>query len=104
MSLKSSSSSPVVTARHILNRIGAAILGGYVFVWGFIALSLAGLYALGMPFHDAESLGSIIGFLLYLSIFLWAFAAQKLAKVWLILLGGGAAMAATAQFIQHLLI
>ena len=104
MSHQSSSSSPAITARHILGRIGAAILGGYVFSWGFIALSLAGLYALGMPFHDAEAFGNIIGFLLYLVIFLWAFAAQNMGKVWLILVGCGGLMTGAASLIQHSLV
>lgn len=104
MSVKSSSSSPNITLVHILGRIGAGVLGGYVFVWGFIALSLAGLYAVGMPFHDAEAFGNIIGFLLYLVVFLWAFAAQNLGKVWLVLVGSGGLMTAAAALIQHSLV
>lgn len=96
--------SPTLSTRHIIGRIAAGILGGYAFVWGAIALLHAGLYALGMPFHDAEHLSSIIGFLLYLILFLWAFAAQNLTKVWLIFVGGGLAMTASASLIQHLLL
>ncbi|MEN0035522.1 MAG: iron uptake protein [Cellvibrio sp.] len=96
--------SPTLSTRHIVGRIGAAILGGYAFVWGAIALLHASLYALGMPFHDAEHLSSIIGFLLYLTVFLWAFAAQNMTKVWLIFVGGGLVMTASASLIQHLLL
>lgn len=98
------SASSTLTPRHIIGRIGAGVLGGYVFTWGFIAIGLAGFYALGMPFHDAEHLSSIIGLLLYLTVFLWAFAAENLKRVWLVLLGSGLLMAAIASLVQHLLV
>lgn len=78
----------------------AALVGGYAFCWGFIALGVAGLYALGMPFHDAESLSSMLAFLIYLAVFLWAFVARSLAWVWGVLAGGGALMAAAASLAQ----
>jgi len=93
-----------VSTRHVVSRIAAALLGGYVFTWGFIALSLAGLYGLGMRFHDAEALANIIGFLLYLVVFLWAFGAGRLNRVWLVLVGGGLLMAGTGALIQSLLV
>jgi hypothetical protein len=83
-------------------RIAAAVLGGYVFCWGFSAFALAGLYALGMPFHDAEHLGAILAFLLYVTVFCWAFVTPSLPRAWLVLAGGGAAMAAAASWLQHL--
>lgn len=84
----------------VLSRVTAALLGGYAFCWGFIALGVAGLYRLGMPFHDAEHLSSIVAFLLYLSVFLWAFAARSLPRVWTVLAGGGALMAGAASLLQ----
>lgn len=84
----------------VLWRIAAALLGGYAFCWGLIALCVAGLYSLGMAFHDAESLGAILGFLAYLAAFLWAFGAARLLPVWCVLLGGGAAMAGLATLLQ----
>jgi hypothetical protein len=100
----SMSTTSALSTRHLVYRIGASVLGGYVFVWGFIALILAGFYALGMEFHDAEALGNILGFLLYLVVFLWGFAARNVNRVWLMLAGGGIAMAITASLIQHSLI
>lgn len=38
-----------------LSRIAAALLGGYAFTWGFTALGIAGLAALGVDFHAAET-------------------------------------------------
>lgn len=96
--------SSTLSPRHIVGRIAAGVLGGYVFVWGFVALGLAGFYSLGMPFHDAEHLASILGFLLYLIVFLWAFAAQNLNRVWFVLIASGVLMAAIAALLQHLMV
>ena len=78
----------------------AAIGGGYAFCWGFVALGVAGLYALGMSFHDAEHLSSILAFLVYVMAFLWAFTARSLLRVWAVLAGGGVLMAVLASLLQ----
>lgn len=88
---------------HATLRIAAAVLGGYVFTWGFIALGMSGLFALGLAFHDAEHLSSILGILVYLVMLLWAFTARSLARVSAILLGGGVFMAAAASALQSML-
>lgn len=88
----------------VVSRIAAAVLGGYALCWGFIALSMAGLFALGMPFHDAEHLSSILGIALYLVVFLWVFAARGLARVWAVLVPGSALMAGIASLLQFLLV
>jgi len=85
-------------------RIAAAVLGGYAFCWGFIAITVTAGYALGMKFHDAEHLGSILGFLLYLWAFCWAFITPSLARAWIVLAGGGAAMTAAATLLQQQLL
>jgi len=85
----------------LISRIGAAILGGYAFCWGFVAVGLAGLYAAGLSFHDAEHLIGILVVLLYLAIFCWTFAARRLRRLWLTLLGGGALMAGLAALLQR---
>ena len=99
-----SSSTLPLSSANIAARIAAAVLGGYVFIWGLIALIVALMFAAGMEFHDAESLGNIIGFLIYVTVFLWAFASRKLKPVWLVLVGGGLFMTASASLIQSLLI
>lgn len=88
----------------LLFRLAAAFLGGYAFCWGFIALGVAGLYALGLPFHDAEHLSSMLAVLIYLGVLLWAFAARSLRRVWVVLAGGGALMAGAATLLQSLLL
>ena len=97
MSVSSSS----ITPRVIVSRVAASLLGGYAFVWGFIAFGMAGLFALGMPFHDTEHLSAILGLLIYAIVFMWAFAARNLTKVWVVLLGGGGLMTALGFLIQH---
>lgn len=88
----------------LASRIAAAILGGYAFCWGFVALGLAGFYAAGMPFHDAEHLSAILGVLLFLTVFCWTFAARRVGRVWLVQLAGGASMAAAAALIQRAMV
>ncbi|WP_416763281.1 iron uptake protein [Roseateles sp. So40a] len=88
----------------LLSRIGAAVLGGYAFCWGFIALAHSGLYALGMPFHDGEHLSAILGVLLYLVVFLWTFAARRTGVTWTVLLAGGGVMTGAAALIQRALL
>lgn len=90
--------------RQIVSRTAAALLGGYVFAWGFIALGVAALFAAGMPFHDAEHLFSMLALLLYLLVFLWSFAARNMRLVWLVLIGGGGLMAVLASLIQRALV
>lgn len=88
--------SPVALAGRIL----LAVLGGYVFCWGVVALCAAGTFPLGAEFHDGETLGSILALLVYPAAFLWAFAARSLWRAGAVLVGGGALMAAAASQIQ----
>ncbi|MFT3778409.1 MAG: iron uptake protein [Ottowia sp.] len=85
-------------------RVLAALAGGYAFCWGLMALINTGGHALGLPFHDAEHLGALLGLLLYLVVFLWAFAARSLWRVWAVLGGGGALMAGAASLLQSRLV
>ena len=96
----SSAKSPLI----FVGRVSAALAGGYAFCWGFVALGVACLYAFGMAFHDAEFLCSTLAFLLYVAVFIWAFAAPDVRRVWLVLAGGGALMAAIASLIQHTMV
>lgn len=108
-----SSDAPIVTGPHPLPRslprawqLGlrslAAVLGSYGFCWGFVTLGIAALHGLaGTDFDDAEKLAYMLGVLLYVAAFVWAFAARRLALVWATLAGGGAAMLALGWFIQQ---
>jgi hypothetical protein len=89
---------------HLFSRICAAVLGSYAFTWGFMALGIAAMFAAGMAFHDAEHLSAIIGFLVFLGLFLWAFSARSLWRIWLVLAGGGLLMAGGASLLQRALL
>lgn len=84
-------------------RIAAATVGGYAFAWGFIAAGMGLLFAAGMEFHDAEFLSSLLGVLAFLVAFLWTFAARRMWRVWVVLLGGGALLAGVGSLVQSLL-
>jgi hypothetical protein len=87
----------------IAYRLAAALLGGYAFTRGLVALGVAGLVALGWEFHEAETAMLLLAFLLFLPVFLWAFAAASLARVWIVLLGGAGVMTAAARGLQWVL-
>ena len=80
----------------IVSRVAGALLGGYAFVWGFTTLLMALALASGAEYHDAEQLAYLLAFLVFLGALLWAFASQKLWRVWLVLAGGGAVMTSLA--------
>jgi hypothetical protein len=87
-----------------LSRIAAAVLGGYAFTWGFTTLGIAGLVALGVEYHDAEAGTLILAFLVFLGMFLWAFAAASVVRVWAIMAGGAALMIGAGLALQQALI
>lgn len=93
-----------VSRLQVVSRIAAGVLGGYAFTWGFIALCVGLLFAARMEFHDAEALGYIVGFAIFLAAFLWAFSAASVQRVWLVLAGGGALMAGAASLVQRALL
>ena len=86
-------------------RLGAAVVGGYAFTWGFIAASMALLSKAGMDFHDAEFLGSGLGLLLWLAVLLGVVSGRRHPGwAWLGLVGGGALLAALASFAQSTMV
>ena len=92
-----------ISRSDIVWRTLAAVFGGYAFTWGLIAFGMAALVAADMEFHDAEHLTAIIGFLVFLTIFLTAFAARNIVRVWLVLVGGAVVMASAAELIKNLI-
>lgn len=85
-----------------ISRFAGAIVGGYVFAYGFVAAStLAGLNA-GLSFNEAQSLAYLLGFIVYLVALLWAFTPKRTLWVWLALGGGGLAMSAAAWALSRL--
>ena len=86
------------------NRIAAATFGCYGFTWGFTAFGIVGLVALGVDFHEAETAMLILAFLVFLVLFLWAFAARSMIRVWAVFAGGGVSMTAVAWALQRTLL
>jgi len=85
----------------IISRVLAALLGGYAFTWGFVSVGIAGLVFLGVDFHDAEAGILMLAFIVYLLVFLWAFAAASLVRIWSVLAGGALLMTAAGWQLQH---
>jgi len=85
------------------SRIGSALLGGYIFVWGFSSLIVALNLFLGGDYDEGLTLAYMLAFLVFIVAFLWAFAATSLTRVWLILAGGGTAMTVAAWMLTQTL-
>lgn len=88
---------------HIALRVAAGVFGTYAFAWGFVTLGIALLLIAGMPYGEARTLAYLLAFLVMLVGFCWAFAAASLARVWLVLGGGGIAMSAAAWWLLRAL-
>ena len=84
------------TRVEIAARIGASLAGGYGFTLGFVSFGISAAAALGVPFADARTLFHLLAGLVFLACLCWAFAARSVARVWAVLVVGGAALAATA--------
>jgi hypothetical protein len=93
--------SATLTSTHLVSRLGAGILGAYVFTWGFIALLAGSLLKLGVAFHEATDLAWMLGLLVYPVGFCFAFIATNLTRVWLLLGGGGALMALAGGWLSR---
>lgn len=91
----------VPSSAHVASRIAASLLGVWMFTWGFVVAGTAALVAAGMPYDDALTLLYLLAFIVFLVLFLWSFAAKSLRRVWLVLAGGGIAMALLAALLTR---
>ena len=83
---------------EIALRIGASLLCGYAFVWGFVTLGCVLGIAAGLTYAEAQTLTYLLAFLLFAAAFCWAFVEQSVLRVWAVLGGGGLMMTALAWF------
>jgi hypothetical protein len=73
----------------VVLRVLGAVLGGYAFSAALVALAAVCLsLGTGLPRSEAVLLSAMAGFLLYLTVLLWAFAERRLWLVWCVLAGG----------------
>ncbi|HYD05306.1 MAG TPA: iron transporter [Reyranella sp.] len=87
----------------IVVRLTAAIGGGYAVTAGVAALAAVVLPMLtSMPRSEAVVLASMLAFLLYLALLIWAFAERRLLRLCLILAVAGAASWAGALALARL--
>jgi|ACQI01.1.fsa_nt_gi hypothetical protein len=91
-----------ISALHIVSRITAASVGGYIFTYGLSAFFIALAVVIGAAFDQAQMGFMMLAILVYLAAFLWAFSSKNLTKVWLILFGGGGIMVVAALGLQSL--
>ncbi|UTW51095.1 hypothetical protein KFF05_14365 [bacterium SCSIO 12827] len=64
---------------HIVQRIAAAVLGGYGLAW---AASVLMARSLPLSRYEAMQWAVLASFLIYLCVVLWAFRARPLARMW----------------------
>ena len=91
-------------ARMIVLHAAVALLGSYVFTWGFVALMMAGLPAMGVDFHETETAAMLLAFPVFLVLFLWTFATGRTACNAIGLGGGALCMTAMAWGLQQFLL
>ncbi len=84
----------------VVARVALGVLGGWAFVWGFVTLGTVLLVGAGVGYHEALNFTYLLAFLLYLTIFCWAFATRDLPRAWLALAGGAALMTSVAWFLS----
>ena len=66
----------------IFARIALAIVGGYVGASAIIAaLAMIAVTMVGMERSEAATLGSMLGFVIYLGVMIWSFAEPALIRI-----------------------
>jgi hypothetical protein len=72
----------------VASRVFAALCGGYLAAVGLVALASALLAVVfGLARSEALILTTMLGFILYAALILWAFSEPRLGRVWLAVWG-----------------
>jgi hypothetical protein len=90
--------------RHSLGPVITAFLGGYLFTWGFVALTVTSTVTLGWGFHTAEHTAFLLAFPVFLLVFFWLFLSRKTLLTHAVAYGGGVVMTATSVWLQSMLL
>lgn len=81
-----------ISGLSILVRLIAAVGGGYAVAAGLAALAAVALPAAGLMVRsEAVVLASMLAFLLYLALLIWAFADRRLVRLCLVMVAAGIA-------------
>ena len=76
----------------LILRLVAAIGGGYAVAAGLAALAAVGLPAVtALPRSEAVVLASMLAFLVYLALLIWAFSEPRLRRLCLVMAAAGIA-------------
>ena len=91
------SSKQLPLAALMLLRVTGAVLGGYALSAAVVALTVVLLILAGLVRSEAVVLSSMLGFVVYLGVLLWAFSVQSLVRLWAVLIAGTAGCALAAS-------
>lgn len=80
-------------ARVSLHVLGA-VFGGYALTALMVASAGAVMARLGMARSEAVVLAAMLGFVAYLVLLLWGFSVKSVARLWVVLASGAAALVA----------
>ena len=86
----------------VASRFAAAIVGGYLFAYGFTALATLIGFGMSLAFSEAQVLAWMLGALVYLGAMLWGFVPRTTITAWGVLAGGGAVMGVAAWALSRL--
>ncbi|MDP3841320.1 MAG: iron uptake protein [Oxalobacteraceae bacterium] len=81
-------------------RLLGAVFGGYALTALTVAAAGAVMARFGMARSEAVVLAAMLGFVAYLALLLWAFSVRSVARLWVALAAGGAAMAILLHFVS----
>lgn len=83
---------PSMPGLSVFVRLVAAVGGGYAVAAGLAALAAVALPAAGLMVRsEAVVLASMLAFLVYLALLIWAFADRRLARLCLLMAAAGVA-------------
>lgn len=81
-------------------RVLGAVFGGYALTALTVAWAAAAMARLGMARSEAVVLAAMLGFVAYLALLLWGFSVKRVARLWLVLASGAAALAGLLWLVQ----
>lgn len=81
-------------------RLLSAVFGGYALTALTVASAGAVMARLGMAQSEAVVLAAMLGFVVYLTLLLWAFSVRNVTRLWMAMAAGATTMAALLHFVS----